>query len=196
LENLIHVDQALVQAINSLVGYIRILDELFKGLANDYFLLISTNLGLVFLWLSASDPRQRLTNQKLTLQAMAALGIGTGLVSLLNLVIFRPRPFDELPINVLLYQPTDSSFPANSAAILFAVAAAVWLGNRKAGNYFFLIAGVHSFARIYAGMYYPLDILSGAGIGILAALAARWLFHLLSFFINWLLAVLRQVFLV
>ncbi|MDV2989419.1 MAG: phosphatase PAP2 family protein [Dehalogenimonas sp.] len=196
MENLIHFDQAVVQAINSLVGYIRILDELFKGLANDYFLLISTNLGLVFLWLSASEPRQRLTNQKLTLQAMAALGIGTGLVSLLNLVIFRPRPFDELPINVLLYQPTDSSFPANSAAILFAVAAAVWLGNRKAGNFFFLIAGVHSFARIYAGMYYPLDIISGAGIGILAALATRWLFHLLSFFINWLLAVLRQVFLV
>lgn len=194
MEGLIYLDQAIAQAVNSLVGNIQIIDELFKGLANDYFLIVGTNLGIIYIWLASSGPRHRLKNQKLSLQAMAALGISTGLVSLLNQVVFRPRPFDELPITVLLYQPTDSSFPANSAAILFAVAAAVWMGNRKAGFFFLIIAGLHSFARIYAGMYYPLDIIGGAVIGILSALAVRWLFQLMSFFIYWLLNLLRRLF--
>lgn len=194
MESLIQLDKAIVQAFNSLMGHIQVLDELVKGLANDYFLIIGANLGILYLWFSANEPKQRLINQNISLQSLAAMGISTGLVSLLNQVVFRPRPFDELPITVLLYQPTDSSFPANSAAVLFAIAASVWLGNRKAGILFFLVAGLHSLARIYAGMYYPLDIFAGAVIGILSALAVRRLFHLLSFFIYWLLSTLRRLF--
>ncbi|ADJ25915.1 phosphoesterase PA-phosphatase related protein [Dehalogenimonas lykanthroporepellens BL-DC-9] len=195
MEVLIELDQELALLINSWSGHIPILDELFRGLANDYFLVIGATLGILFLWLSSAEPGRRAINQRLSLQAMVSLGIASGIVGILNQVIYRARPFDELPINVLLYQPTDSSFPANSAAVLFAVAAATMLGNRKAGWFFLAAACLHSMARIYAGMYYPLDIVGGAAIAFLAALAVRWLFHLAGFFIDWLLGLMRRIFL-
>lgn len=195
MEGLIALDRELILLINSWAGHLPLLDDLFRGLANDYFLIIGGNLGILYLWLYASEPLKRARNQRLSLQAMASLGIATGIVGIMNQVIYRARPFDELPINVLLYQPTDSSFPANSATVLFAVAAAVMMGNRRAGWWFLAIAILHAFARVYAGMYYPLDIIVGAGIGFLAALAVRWLFHLAGFFIDWLLGLMRRFYL-
>ena len=195
METLIHFDQLLAQAINSLAGQFWLLDELMKGLANDYFLIVAANLGLLYLWFGTSEPKQKDTNQKLSLQAMASLGISTGLVSIINSLLFRPRPFSELPITVLLYRPGDSSFPANSATVLFAIAMAIWLGNRKAGNLFILLAVIHSFARVFAGMYYPMDIIGGAAIGVAVAFLVRWLFTVLNPVISWLIFQAKRVFL-
>ncbi|AKG53582.1 transport permease [Dehalogenimonas sp. WBC-2] len=195
METLIHLDQLLAQAINSLAGQFWLLDELMKGLANDYFLIVIANLGLLYLWFGTSEPKQRELNQKLSLQAMASLGISTGLVAIINNLLFRPRPFSELPITVLLYRPGDSSFPANSATVLFAIAMAIWLGNRKVGNLFFILAAIHSLARVFAGMYYPLDIIGGAIIGVAVAFFVRWLFKVLNPVVSWLLFQAKQVFL-
>jgi undecaprenyl-diphosphatase len=41
----------------------------------------------------------------------------------------------------------------------------------------FTLAGVVGFARIYYGAHLPLDVVGGAGIGILCGLAASLLFH-------------------
>lgn len=195
METLINIDKALSLFINKLAGRWTVLDELIKGFANDYFLMVGASLGLLFLWFGTAESRQREVNQKLALQAMASLGIATGLVAILNQFLFRPRPFNEIAVTTLLYQPTDSSFPSNSAAILFAIAFAVWLGNKPAGRVFLLIAIVHSFCRVVAGMYYPLDILGGAVIGGVVALFVRWLFARLDFFVNFLLRIAKAVFL-
>lgn len=195
METLINFDKALSLFINNLAGRWVLLDELVKGLANDYFLMVGASLGLLFLWFGAKEIRQREIDQKLALQAMTSLGIATGLVDILNFILFRPRPFNEIAVTTLLYQPTDSSFPSNSAAILFAIAFAVWFGNKNAGRVFFAIAIVHSFCRVVAGMYYPLDIVGGAAIGGAAAVFVRWLFARLEFFINFLLRIAKAVFL-
>jgi undecaprenyl-diphosphatase len=195
VETLIHIDKALSLFINNVAGRWTILDELIRGLANDYFLIVGSALGLLFLWFGTADFKRREINQKLALQAMASLGIATGLVAIINDFLYRPRPFNEIAVTTLLYQPTDSSFPSNSAAILFAIAFSVWLGNRKAGRIFFIIAIVHSLSRVIAGMYYPLDILGGAAIGGVVALLVRWLFARLEFFVNFLLRMARAIFL-
>ncbi len=195
METLINLDKALSLFINNIAGRWVLLDELVKGLANDYFLMVGASLGLLFLWFGTKEFRQREINQRLALQAMTSLGIATGLVALLNQFLFRPRPFNEIAVTTLLYQPTDSSFPSNSAAILFAIAFAVWFGNKKAGRVFFAIAIVHSFCRVVAGMYYPLDIVGGAALGGAVALFVRWLFARLDFFVNFLLRIAKAVFL-
>jgi len=192
---IVHIDQALSLFINNIAGRWVPVDELIKGLANDYFLLVGASLGLLFLWFGTSEIRRREINQKLALQAMTSFGIATGLVAILNMLFFRPRPFNEIAVTTLLYQPTDSSFPSNSAAILFALAFAVWLGNKQAGRIFLIIACVHSFARVVAGMYYPLDIAGGAVIGGAVAMFVGWLFARLDFFVNFLLRIARAFFL-
>ena len=92
----------------------------------------------------------------------------------------RPRPFTELKVSLLFYQPTDSSFPANPAAVAFAVAMGVWLWNRKVGTVLLGVATVFAFSRVYAGVFYPLDVLGGAFIGAGVSLLVAWLLRLIE----------------
>ena len=100
-------------------------------------------------------------------------------VFVINQLYFRPRPFVDLDVSPLFYQPTDSSFPANIAAAAFAIAVAVLVVNRRLGALLVGLAALYGFARVYAGVHYPLDILAGAMIaiaGVFVALKIRdWL---------------------
>ena len=79
-----------------------------------------------------------------------------------------------MAVNLLFYQPTDSSFPSNSAAAAFAIAAAVWCVNRRIGTVLFIAAAIYGFSRVYVGVHYPADILGGAAIAlIVTALTLR-----------------------
>jgi undecaprenyl-diphosphatase len=114
---------------------------------------------------------------------MSSMGLATGFVALSNLLFVRnsvlagtalnalfnkPRPFDaEAAVNLLFYRPTDPSFPSNMAAVVFGLAIAVWLRNRKVGFWLMGMATLASFARVYVGIHYPADILGGAFFGLL-----------------------------
>ena len=82
---------------------------------------------------------------------------------------FRPRPFVDLDVTRLFYPPTDSSFPSNAIAAAFGLAAVVWGVNRPVGTVLLIGASLYGFARVYAGVHYPLDIIGGALIGAVVA---------------------------
>jgi len=119
---MIAFDETLFLWINGLVGNVAFVDEFFKGIANDYFFIISACLILLALWFGTREADRREINQLGVIVASISLGITQGLVIMINSVLTRPRPFTELPTNLLFYQPTDSSFPANSTAVIFAIA--------------------------------------------------------------------------
>jgi undecaprenyl-diphosphatase len=157
--------------INGLSGHVGVIDEFFKGIANDYFAVITVSLVLVWLWFAARDSTQREKNQRIVLLAMVTIGIASALMALSNHFYFRTRPFNSLPpgsVNLLFYRPTDSSFPSNYAAVLFALAIAVFVKNRKYGAWLLVLAVISGFGRIYIGIHYPLDILGGAAVGLVA----------------------------
>jgi undecaprenyl-diphosphatase len=192
---MITFDQNLFLWINGLAGKFSPADWLLRGIANDYLVIVSASLVLLVLWLWGSQTSQRENNQKAVVVAALSLGISQGFLNLSNLFYFRPRPFNELDANVIFYQPTDSSFPSNSAAIVFAIAFAVLLFNRRVGIYLLILACLHGFSRIYVGIHYPLDIVGGAAFGGFTALLSYGMVWLLAPLLAYLLALARKLYL-
>jgi membrane-associated phospholipid phosphatase len=75
--------------------------------------------------------------------------------------------------------PTDYSFPSNHSAIAAALAAAVFLLNRRLGLIAAALAVLEGFSRVYIGVHYPHDVIVGLLVGALVTwLAARLLLPL------------------
>ncbi len=185
------IDENIFLWINGLAGQFAPLDWLMKGIANDYFILVGLCLVLLVMWLWGRSTEQRDRNQRGVISASLSLGIAQGFVSICNIFCFRTRPFDALGldnVNLLFYQPTDSSFPSNSVAVVFGAAFAIFLINRKAGGFMLALAALHAFSRVYVGVHYPLDVLAGAATGtaiaFLVTLAIRGLGRLFDFVIH------------
>jgi len=167
--------------INGFVGKVALFDKLMTGLVNDYFVPVAMSLALVALWFWGREVAERENNQRAVLGAMIGLGIASLAIWILNIYYFRPRPFAEYEsVNLLFYRPTDSSFPSNPAGVAFAIAIGVWLRNRRAGALLCCLAALFSFARVYTGVCYPLDVVGGALIGALCSYAIYWFLRLIE----------------
>jgi undecaprenyl-diphosphatase len=75
----------------------------------------------------------------------------------------------------LVHVPHDPSFPSGHAATSFAAATILTFAFPRLGPALFVLAAAVAFSRVYAGVHYPLDILGGAALGMLVALALRFL---------------------
>jgi len=159
--------------LNQWVGSYPWIDGIVQVLVSDYFFPVVFSLILLGLWFVASSRPDRDRLQRAVIVAGISLGIASLIVALINDHYFRPRPFAQHEIQLLFYQPTDSSFPANPIAVVFAVASSVWSGHRSLGFFLYISAMLFALTRVYAGAFYPVDVLAGAAIGIATAIAIR-----------------------
>ena len=159
-------DEALFLWINGWGGSFGPFDKAIEWVVSDYMVPVAMALVLVGLWFAGKDSVARHKYQIGVLAALSSMALSSGSVFAINVLYFRPRPFVELDVSMLFYQPTDSSFPSNPAAATFAIAAAVWAVDRRVGTALFAAAGVYGFARVYAGVHYPLDIVASALIAV------------------------------
>ena len=168
-------DKALFLWINALVGRSPAADAAMGWISSDYLVPVCMGLTLVALWFIGRNAAERMRYQIGMFTALTAMALSSLVVLISNALFFRPRPFDGLEgVSLLFYQPTDSSFPSNSAAAAFAIAAAVWCVNRRLGAVLFAAAAVYGFSRVYVGVHYPGDILGGAVIAlVITALTLR-----------------------
>jgi undecaprenyl-diphosphatase len=85
-------------------------------------------------------------------------------------LVARPRPaFAAVPERHLPPRPSSYSFPSGHTASSVAAAVALtrlWPSGRIA---WWVIAVLTAYSRLYLGHHYPLDIVAGAGVGILVA---------------------------
>ena len=84
--------------------------------------------------------------------------------------IYIPRPAEAGIGHSYLDHAPDSSFPSDHATVLFAAALGyAFTGRLKSANLMVLIGLVVSWARIYLGVHFPMDIAGAALVGLVAA---------------------------
>ena len=87
---------------------------------------------------------------------------------ILKHIFQRTRPFLTLYSHVLLFQancPKYFSFPSGHASTAFAAATVLTFFDKKRNWFYYTIAVLISYSRIYLGCHYFLDVLAGAILG-------------------------------
>ena len=166
MEALREIDANVVVWLNEWAGRSSIMDAAVRVIVSDYLIPASIGLCLMAMWFAGKNPQTRDTQHRAVITALAAVGFASLVVLILNDHFHRPRPFVDHDLTVLLYRPTDPSFPAHPAAVAFAMAASAWQGSRKLGTLVYGFALLWGISRIYAGVFYPMDVLAGAAIGV------------------------------
>jgi undecaprenyl-diphosphatase len=142
-----------------LVAYINVSEALFVA-----------TLVLVFFF--ANGERLRIW-RRAALAAVLSAGVSLAIGKVISELVDRARPFVVDPHGVHLFSShaADPGFPSDHATGAFAVAMAIWLRNRVAGTVALIAAAVLSVGRVAIGVHFPSDVLAGAVLGCLAALA-------------------------
>ena len=184
-------DEAVFLWLNGLVGELPFFDRIVELVVSDYLVPVSLALALVGMWFAGGDKLARQRHQVGVFVALSAMALSSLAVFTINAAYFRPRPFVDHEVTRLFYPPTDSSFPSNPAAAAFAIAVAVWAVNRRLGSLLLTAAALYGFARVYAGVHYPLDIVSGALIAIVVTFLTFKIKDLLDPIPTWVIKVGR-----
>ncbi len=94
----------------------------------------------------------------------------------LKALIERPRPPVRYPEpKTLVPVPHDASFPSGHAATSFAAATMLSFAFPRLAPFLYVLAAAVAFSRVYVGVHYPLDVIAGAALGVLIAMAVRLL---------------------
>lgn len=167
------IDYQLFKLLNQLAGQNPIFDQLVL-LFSKYGPIL---FGLILVWLWFSNAQNQHENRKIVLYAVSIAILTLGIDKLIEMVYFRPRPFVNHSVILLLEKSNlDPSFPSNHAAGAFAL---FWK-RRKIGAVLILMACFMAFSRIFIGVHYPLDVLAGACIGLGVTYIVMWLIGLME----------------
>lgn len=117
--------------------------------------------------------------RRCAMQSLIALAIAYGTNSLIAMLWYRDRPYQDMPAQPLfdttyLYD----SFPSDHASLAMALAATIFLcSSRIRGITALVLAFFIGLARIMAGVHYASDVLAGFGIGLTAAAASMYVYQ-------------------
>ena len=88
------------------------------------------------------------------------------ITEIIRFLWFRPRPFVENSVNLLMnYSSDKSSFPSGHASFYFALSTIIYFYNKKIGTFFYIGTFLIVISRVFAGIHWPSDILAGALLG-------------------------------
>jgi undecaprenyl-diphosphatase len=140
---------------------------IFFGSINDYGVVWLVLLGA----LAALGSK---TGRRAALAGLAAMVVGLASSEVLKSIVMQPRPFVSLSdVRLLVSPPGSYSFPSVNATYAFAAFSGASLMTRRLlGRLpvwswgFLALAVIVSYSRVYVGVHYPGDVLSGAIIGM------------------------------
>jgi undecaprenyl-diphosphatase len=117
--------------------------------------------------IAAWMPRLRPVAWQVVLALMLSQIVVDGVVKPL---VGRARPFNAEPTITVVgtYRPATYSFPSGHAAQSFAAAVVLASGLPRRRPWWFLLAALIAFSRVYIGVHYPLDVAVGIVVGLAA----------------------------
>lgn len=178
-------DYGLFCFFNNLAGKTTWLDQSMVMLAKYGHLLF----GLVLVWIWFSKMRAgKVDNRRTVLLALAAAAVGLAINQLIGFIYFRPRPFIDHAVTMLINKSPDPSFPSDHSTGAFALALTFLRYDKRLGGAMLIMALLIGFSRVFVGTHYPFDIIGGALTGLTGALItgrqARRLQPILTFILN------------
>jgi undecaprenyl-diphosphatase len=162
------VDLFLFKVLNGFAASADAIEDPFEFLANEAELMFAVLLAVAFVArgkFASVNARHGVVAAGLS--ALLALAVA----HLISGMWDRPRPFEAHHVHLFVSPSTDPSFPSDHATAAFAIAVALLLRNKRVGWIALAMAIVVCVSRIAVGVHYPSDVLGGALIGSLAALA-------------------------
>ncbi|OSC56245.1 hypothetical protein B5181_34790 [Streptomyces sp. 4F] len=139
----------------------------------EYGLLFA--IVLLVLWCWWSVRRRGGEDAASSVAALVWAPLAAGVAVLVNVPIRgfveRPRPFKTHDgLEVLVAGKDDFSFVSDHATLCMAMAAALFVANRKFGLGAIVLALFGGFIRVYMGVHYPTDVIGGFALGTAVAL--------------------------
>jgi membrane-associated phospholipid phosphatase len=165
------MDTSLYRAINRLAARTGWAHPLFIAYAK-YGVLLFAVLLLAGWWLARSHTDIDAVAAVVWAGAGAVVALGVG--QLIGHAVDRARPYAVMPTaHVLITRTSDFSFPSDHATAVGAVAAGLWLANRRLGLLAAGLGVVMAFARVYVGAHYPGDVAAGLVLGAVTVVALQ-----------------------
>ena len=172
LNGILNYNTALFYAIND--GMDNSVFNFIMPILTNFGNLIAWSLVCVLIFIFGGQ-----YGKKVAIIGLLALFLSSAAILALKYIVAEPRPFLVLSHVHLLTTENDYSFPSGHATASFAGAVAI------GKKYSFIIKGkthkliypllafatLIGFSRVYVGVHYPLDVIFGAVIGTIFALA-------------------------
>lgn len=101
--------------------------------------------------------------------------VSVGLVTVLRIVLDKPRPFERFVYEPLIPHGSGKSFPSRHTASAVVIGMACFYVNHLYGILMLVLAGCIGVTRIMAGVHHIWDLIAGAGISVGLGLLGFWL---------------------
>lgn len=110
---------------------------------------------------------------------LVAIALAAGIAELVANIFPEQRPFVVGFGTLLTHQNPTASFPSGHATVVWATALMLLTrpGHFGIGIVYALLAALTSWSRLYLGVHWPLDIVGGFAVGLIASMIASPFFE-------------------
>ncbi|MER2256382.1 MAG: undecaprenyl-diphosphatase [Priestia megaterium] len=157
------VDYTIFHAVNQYASHVKPLDSLMVFFADYAQYVLIVLLGL-FLLINKNGSRV------VAFQALCACATGVIINKVISLFAYRDRPFISHHVNQLIDHAANSSFPSDHATSALVITFTIWLHFKRSGRMWVFMGALIAFSRVWVGVHYPFDVLTGAILGCVLAL--------------------------